>query len=830
MLPSSLTGTYERYKDDTSTFLRWLLENAPKCSAPAATPASAPSKNGRLKGKARLDAKKPVPAPPTNSSQSQEHCIVSLKELMPLATSIVNCDKPFITVPVHVCRAGLRAVSARKRCTSHFMRITRDKETAESNQRHSYFSSLMEDVLRVLQPRFLTTRQRQTNHAEPISAEKIDSFETIANRFAALEVEDTEELDNSFTASPESVARVYELETPRDKKVLEEERMFSIFCLLEDFWQLRDYVSTLWSDYKDEKIDLITASATTNAAFMLAIRSEHEALAAYPELRDTQDVLTALKSYTPCDESTSATSPRDGVNLEDWAFGAEYDILSSFCHVSTPDEISRKRGYDFLPFLIIDRSKLSHEDQQLQDLSLLHNLLPEFGILGSLKDKMLYTQDELTRGMCLMIAKGSIPIWLPMATRCYLDIRLLLQQSVNAAFIQLLEVHDHAETTVNRYLEFSKGLKPKESYEYLTDNISKIAEGLKYHIIGDWTFGTKRSLNEDLGFPPPPEGERNYLYNRQPILCGLIAYRIVEETRRYGLELNIGWGSIAYPAQLYNALRKKANPISVWPLMEEAISIHGDRLFVGRRPTTISDCFKNIELISGGSPSNLAKNRRNIRKPWNKRARSKFLDIDTLTLGPIFRESWKLDTRNDVVRITAFQDGKTITDPERFTQLSIYEVEKLLNSQAKEAELAANPKRKSLGRKWQNTKCFTSLQLLQALRESMLAEMPKLHFNYYLMYEQSINLMRALVDELDADFVKILGLGYLTHDNGLSTIAYVIIGTAFHCTQAVSVTDSAISRGGRSKMLKRSLPVGASLFEKTGRVVEKFLKEQAQNA
>lgn len=126
----------------------------------------------------------------------------------------------------------------------------------------------MEDVLRVLQPRFLTTRQHQTNHTKPASAEGIDSFETIENRFAALEVEDTEELDNSSTVSPESVARVYELETPKDKKVLEEERMFSIFCLLDDFWQLRDYVSTLWSDYKDEKIDLITASVTTNAAFM----------------------------------------------------------------------------------------------------------------------------------------------------------------------------------------------------------------------------------------------------------------------------------------------------------------------------------------------------------------------------------------------------------------------------------------------------------------------------------------------------------------------------------------------------------------------------------
>lgn len=476
---------------------------------------------------------------------------------------------------------------------------------------------------------------------------------------------------------------------------------------------------------------------------------------------------------------------------------------------------------------------MSHEDQHLQDLSLLHDILPEFGFLGPLNDVVLYAQDELTRGICLMIRKGSIPIWLPVITRCYLDIRVLLQDSVDHARIQAWEAGNHAETTINRYLEISKGLKSKKSFETLRSNIANFVKGFKRFIFDDFTFKTKGLLTELFGLPPPPESERNYLYSRQPILCGLIAYRMTLHSRSLGLELNLGWGTISYPAHLYNALRKKTNPINVWPLIEEVISIHGEyNLFVGRRPNTISECYKHIDLAVGGSASNLASNRRNINNVFSKGARRSL--IDTYTLGAIFTNSWQ---RNDDANFVDVPKNTNLLrsyfedriNPERFNQLSIYEVEKLLNRQAMEADRAVNPTSKSLGRKRQNTKCLTSLQLLEALRESMLAEMPKLHFNYYHMYEQSMKLLRALADELDADFVPILGPGYLRDDSELSDVAYYILCHAFSFNQAASVTGSAGS-SGRSKMLRRNLPAGASILDKAGRVFEKFLKEQGQDA
>lgn len=244
------------------------MENAPATSLFNPPISSAPPKSARLKGKARQDAKNGLPPTINRQTQPQEHYIVNLKDLIPLADSIVNCKNPMITVPSYISRAGLRAVSARKKCTARFQEITGNEDTKESNERHSYFSTLLENVLHILGSRFATAKQRYKAHSEPNGTSS--SSKATNNKFAALELEDFSEEEEECAASspPQASTQVYELEIPQNKTQFEEEKMFGVFCMLEDFWQLRDDVSSLWKEYKDGEIDLITASVTTNAAFM----------------------------------------------------------------------------------------------------------------------------------------------------------------------------------------------------------------------------------------------------------------------------------------------------------------------------------------------------------------------------------------------------------------------------------------------------------------------------------------------------------------------------------------------------------------------------------
>ena len=49
-----------------------------------------------------------------------------------------------------------------------------------------------------------------------------------------------------------------------------EEAIFAAFCLFEDLRKLRNFVKQIWQDYKERKIDLISAAVTTNTAIDIA--------------------------------------------------------------------------------------------------------------------------------------------------------------------------------------------------------------------------------------------------------------------------------------------------------------------------------------------------------------------------------------------------------------------------------------------------------------------------------------------------------------------------------------------------------------------------------
>lgn len=45
----------------------------------------------------------------------------------------------------------------------------------------------------------------------------------------------------------------------------EYEKGFASYCFFEDMHRIEDYIKSLWEEYKEGRIDLITASFITNA-------------------------------------------------------------------------------------------------------------------------------------------------------------------------------------------------------------------------------------------------------------------------------------------------------------------------------------------------------------------------------------------------------------------------------------------------------------------------------------------------------------------------------------------------------------------------------------
>ncbi|TVY18008.1 hypothetical protein LARI1_G007450 [Lachnellula arida] len=795
MLPSFLDGTYNRYKNDTSTFVRWLSENAQRCgyvtTVKTTTPIP-PTKTPRLKGKARKEAKKTESSKPASSSdatgtsqKSVNYSLVSLKDLLPSAIAIVDSKDPVVLVPVNIIRAGLRAVSARKRCAEYY----KNNEAAQSNHSHSYFISLMEQVMKALQPRFATTNAESATKPED-SRPTQDIFEHLENRFAVLDVEEPSEQDDvgATTAVPNVSQPVYRLETPENSQDVEEEKTFAIFCLFDDLWRLRDYVAELWLDYKNGEIDLVTAAITTNTAFQLAIRNQKESLSAFPSLEESRSLRVVLKRHYREELADDAILKLGGI--AEWSFAPVHRLLDKSCaSIITGALPLAKQGLSWPYNPSADRTRMGTLQKQMEDFTLLHELIPEFALIERF-NITLFSQDELTR-VCQMVKTKEIPIWLTFATTCFLDIHHILRGSIDRTFEDLQDIGNNTKRTLDRHFAFSRGLtRPSTWPQVDEDNQRKFYENVEKWILKDIIFPLKVKLYQEKNISPPGESERFYLYKRQPILCGLLAFRTILETQYVGSSMVNSWGSAIYPAHFYNALQQQEKFITPWPLIEQLIAIHHEeRIFLGGRPKNIQDCAKQVLLVLGYSPEQFARNRR--------------------TSKPVLSKNGPRGLKNSSVLGEFFRQGLPFDGSMEFTMSNI---EELFNEQARDAELAANPQGKALRREWKTSKRLSPLQLLQSLRASLPVEIPKLRLDYFLLHEQTIQMMRALVAELDADLIKLCGPEYLGNESALPLVGAHVILAAYQTERVID---------------HYKIPnAGSLLLEKAGKVVEDFLKKQ----
>lgn len=197
----------------------------------------------------------PAAPPPAGPSKK-----VSPGQLLPLAQAIANA-KSAIKVPNEITQAEIRAVSSRKKCTTYFStKIEQDVETLRDNRGHSYFVSLVEEVLLTLQPCFaVSVGQTDVESKAKNTVDLAVSMEELENRYAVLELEEPPEENQTIplTASipVTSEKTIVEVETPENKANQEEDKIFAIFCLSDDLFELRKYALEIWTDYQEGLID-----------------------------------------------------------------------------------------------------------------------------------------------------------------------------------------------------------------------------------------------------------------------------------------------------------------------------------------------------------------------------------------------------------------------------------------------------------------------------------------------------------------------------------------------------------------------------------------------
>jgi len=233
------------------------------------------------------------------------------------------------------------------------------------------------------------------------------------------------------------------------------------------------------------------------------------------------------------------TGRTDEIEIDDgivnWMFAPAHQILDGFCDVLIPNQVPlMKRGHFGVYNPRLDRDKLSDMQRQSQDLILFMELLPEFAFVQRYKGH-LFASDELTRGLIKMIETKSIPIWLTFATTVLLDIHHILKDKADLGFKQLQGIGRRASAILSRYQEFSQNIPNPSTWPTANEKILReLARGINDRILKDQIFPIKDAQYKKKNTLYSPETERFYLYKRHPILCGILAFRILLEMNHAG--------------------------------------------------------------------------------------------------------------------------------------------------------------------------------------------------------------------------------------------------------------------------------------------------------
>src|SRR5271170_7932950 len=170
MLPAFLTGSYKRYKEDTNVFTTWLSKAAIACgwnardlpeanSAKSQSQSDAPSKEVRLKGRARKLAKEAAAKDVANAESSKKTANQTLpaknyrvtgKIILQQAEIVAKSKNPLIPLPANVLRVLERAINARRRCSAWFRKTGVDNHYSDAG--HLYFIDVLEKALGILKP------------------------------------------------------------------------------------------------------------------------------------------------------------------------------------------------------------------------------------------------------------------------------------------------------------------------------------------------------------------------------------------------------------------------------------------------------------------------------------------------------------------------------------------------------------------------------------------------------------------------------------------------------------------------------------------------------
>ncbi|EME82467.1 uncharacterized protein MYCFIDRAFT_88405 [Pseudocercospora fijiensis CIRAD86] len=757
-------NTYKSYKAGTTKVTTWLVDNALRC-------------------KAEVDL--PSTSPPAAAKAGKPKYIIAVNQYKPMAEAISASTDPKIRVPRAILSLLRDVITLRKRAAQFFKKITATRRRPADeikNEGHQHFISILEDVLRTLSP----------GNAAPNASDATE----LTNLFEALNVEELQ----SEATEPQAKQKPL-VDADCEPEPDDFDHVLAIFAFFEDLQALRKHVQALWLDYRCGNVDIMSAAVTTDTAFNMVKRSCNELISSpeFHAMRQTlpTDMLEAFGLKGSPDYLLLLAFLVDAIGgdprkVPEWACMSTSSWLANFADVLHPHRVPVLRpGHYGVYEPRRDRTKLSDKEQEREDLIVTMELLPEF-VRISRTSAYVPAQDELTAGLRKMMdacKAEALPMYAIFCFEILLDIHHVLREHASRPFSQLQGTAKRVVDTIDEYFRLSRH-KFIETWSPQNDEyLRMLSSQAKNWVLSDMLAKVPVS-GPGAEVKPQPF----HLLKNHPVLAGLMVFNLNLQLQDVGITLCNAWGSVLYPAHLYNAVRQSTDIDLTWKDMEYLLQLHtAKRLFVGAPPTEPSEYHKRFLLALGGSAVNFARNRRAGGRSIIVESKRGPRGLKTTT--PVRDAFESRYVRNETAALTR---------PKLVAMLAV----------ATKAERVAPPSidLQAFSKEVLAQQHFTAIQTLQIVRESVAGEELHLLFNYFDMHFRGWKLLGTLQTHLHAQMVNYFGSNWIENEYELP----YIVGYIFEVVRGSA-------RVAEDLRLQNH---GSQLLHKAGDVLSTWLGEE----
>ncbi|CAD6884412.1 unnamed protein product [Tilletia controversa] len=827
MAAPQIRSKYQRYKHDTAQLTTWLCQAAVQAGYPLSefVRVDAPTMTDKQRKQALKNSKKKAKAKAAKGGAAEPGA-----QEAPASKEEDGADEPaqaagsqifegsytlstqqYVDIAKYLAGQGVQVsrelFGLLRRCVndrvSVLKRFLGDEATETSTRKHAFFITVLQEVAAILRP------------AAQADAPADTSVDTATSLFGVLEVEEATDLpDVELPPPPKPKSSGTVVQRASFALADKQDAILHVLTFFDDVNSFREHIKGVWTRYGQREVDLITASYVTNVGIELLREQYNDVMANHWDHLDEPEMameghirkMFGLADHVLQMRNGKRLRPLPPELIDDRTEQRIWQdfMLTTVLYMENQVNLLHRTDVvyyvpEMQPLHDANASKrdLRFRDRWTQDKLWLDECLWEVYLMGKIRLEdsargtrpfRLYDFDIISQELATeLYQKRSYTLFSTICAQLLLDTNQVLGPDTKRATNDLKAFCKETLATIKDYRASDPANKPKYfTQQSAADNIC-VKLKFKVEAFGDdvdMLTSVKRPYYK-AHHVPNHDRYRSFLWERHPVLCGILLFELSTRMRDLGLGVTNAWGHTWAAHHLYHAVKYLNRPLE-WPDQDLLADIHGkEDMFRGRIPSTPEESYDSFLKVTGASLRLVKQQREELH---NITALLKDKKTVRITEESV-KGSKGLTSRTQIMRIfyerARGRDwdaaGKKATDRPELVKIDLDLIASFLADiewhKAKgrdrrmitqNSSLAAEDFREGFFKLSSrvDSKTYSTRQLMTTLEWAFQQDIPTLRFNYLAMHTRSYRVLNKVRSQLIPNMKLLRDPAYQVPDEG----------------------------------------------------------------